>query len=257
VISVHHGRLAVILDTTRLADDAVPSHWRGAKPVNRFKVLPEATWAAADTSEVVARWDQLKESYFSAVDKAVGTSKIPPWWPSHDGNALQVLRDESGKSLPGPVLPSKDTVVDEGLLDLIDEFVRDYPESPAGREHIQQNLEAQASFRKSFADLKIRRAAGEDITDQVLVKLLPHSRNSGNLARGAWTTPAPVLKTDIKKIFENGKRAQPEDWPVIANLIMNFFESCEADSDNLNAACQTLAEHNPPKAFSPPFSVPD
>jgi len=61
-----------------------------------------------------------------------------------------------------------------------------------------------------------RRERGEDVTDLVLLKLLPHNDTEGNRERGAWVHIAPAIQKDIKTKYEGAGWTKPEDWPAIA-----------------------------------------
>lgn len=243
--SVSPGRVALLLDAGKLAPDSLPGHWGGAKYGTRWKVLPETTWTEGPAAEVLARWDQLKGSYFSAVDMAARKRATPPWWRHHDANALLLLREETGRELPDPALPGEHSLASDSLETLIEEFAAVYPPSSEGQKHIKDNLTSADAFRLSFEAIRQARVAGQDVTAAVLTKLLPHTDTANNLERGAWITPAPVFKTDVRKFLEAGGKATPEDWPRVASLIMDLFETCHADPGRLAEACATFVRDLP------------
>jgi hypothetical protein len=250
--SASPGALALLLDATVLPPDLLPEHWEGGKYKSRWKVLPDTTWTHGPTAEVLALWDKLEPSYLSAVDLAIAKGGMPPWWKHHDRIAMQVLREESGRDLPEPAQPENPNAASEpqdSLESLIDEFATTYPSSPEGLRHARDSLDATGFFQEAFASIRERRQAREDVTDAVLTKLLPHARRPGNIERGAWITTAPVYNTDIRKYFEAMGRAQPGDWPQVANLILDLFVTCLNDPRHLAEACETFTREVPVKGI--------
>lgn len=248
-MSVTPKGLSVLLDRSTLAPGLLPAHWSGAKYDRTFKIVEGATWACGPVAEVLGLWGQLKPSFEAAVGKVLARGGTPPWWRAHAPVAVQLLRDITGRDLPDAghqVVPASPV---ETLEDLVLEFVDDYPGSPAGRDHVAGNIEAETSFRAAFADLRARRRAGQDITADVLTRLLPHSRNKGNLERGAWICMAPALRTDVRMFLEAGHKAKPEDWPVVASLLMDLFETCADHPAQLAQACQAFIERTPAKGI--------
>ena len=249
VLTLRSDDLSFVLDSTLTNPGEIPGHWLNRDLDDRFKVVPELSWSRGPTQEVVSRWEDLRPSFFSAVEKACQTSQLSPWGRFHLNEAVDVLKGETGENLPYPDFSILSPSSLEEMLELIDEFVESYPPSQKGRDHIRLNIESQKSFLDSFARLKEKRKEGKDITDEVLVKLLPHANTPHNIEKGAWTTIAPVITRDIYQLFEGAKWASPNDWPEIANLIMDFFETCEGDPASLESACKTFAEKTPAKGF--------
>jgi MoxR-like ATPase len=259
-LALHVGTLSILLDTTVLPEGAVPPNWRGGRMGGHFKVVPGTTWTNGPTAEVLARWDVLGPSYYSAIGKTISKGSIPPWWKHHESSAMILLREETSLPLPDPQQPDRPTAAPEDLQSLIEEFATSYTSSQEGRNHTKLNLDAIAAFTKSFAELRPRHEAGDDITSHVLTRLLPHSNKPNNLARGAWITAAPVFNTDIRKLIEPTGRAKPEDWPLVANLIMELFETCADHADKLGEACQQFVDRNPVRgiqggALSPGLAI--
>lgn len=243
--SVEPGEIAFLLDANLLSQNSLPDNWRGGKSGSRWKVLPETTWAKGPAAEVLARWALIRDSYFSAVDMAAAKGATPPWWKHHDPNAMQLLREESGQTLPDPVQPAVRAQSKETLESLVEEFATKYPTSAEGRKHTQDSIDATEQFRASYALIRERWRTGDDVTDAVLTKLLPHSRRPGNLERGAWIATAPVYNTDIRRFLEASDKARPEDWPEVARLILNLFETCQQSPERIAEACETFARENP------------
>jgi len=248
-ISASPGGLSLLLDARMLVPDLLPEHWSGGKYKSRWKALPDTTWTHGPTAEVLALWSRLEPAYLSAVDLAIAKGATPVWWKHHDPNAMQVLREESGRDLPEPAQPASRSTPPESLESLVDEFATAYPPSPEGRKHARDNIDAIAFFKQAFESIRERRRAGEDVTVDVLTKLLPHSRTPINVERGAWITTAPVYKTDIRRFLEASGKARAEDWPRVAQLIMDLFETCLAEPGRLAEACERFSRELPVKGI--------
>jgi len=252
-LSFESGRISLLLDSEVLDVDSIPDSWGGYPTGKNFKVIPTVTYRIAPIDEIFSRWDQLKDSYFSAVKKAAATGTRSPWWKFHVPEAVDFIAEEAGEALPHPTFPEKpadDNSVDEAdLLPLVEEFLAAFPSSPDGIHHRDKVLKSRQVFRQSYADIKARKAAGEDVTNDVLLKLIPHADTPHNRGTGSWTTIAPVINKDMKALFEGGKWAEAKDWPEITNLILEFFGACEKDPANLEKACQDFDAKVPAKGF--------
>ncbi len=75
---------------------------------------------------------------------------------------------------------------------LFTEFLATYLPSPSGQRHIQFYEQSRTDARRYLDELKQAADQGEDVTDRVLLKLLPHSDTVGNRERGAFTHVAPL-----------------------------------------------------------------
>jgi hypothetical protein len=70
---------------------------------------------------------------------------------------------------------------------------------------------------------------------------LPHNDTAGNRERGAWVHIAPTIRGDVKRWFEGARWTRPEDWPVIADAILDFLHWCNEDPELLSEACSEFA----------------
>jgi 5-methylcytosine-specific restriction protein B len=100
---------------------------------------------------------------------------------------------------------------------LYEEFINsDYLDSLDGMRHLDAYEEERVQGRRNFESVLEARERGEDVTDLVLLKLLPHNDTEGNRERGAWVHIAPAIQKDIKTKYEGAGWTKPEDWPAIA-----------------------------------------
>ncbi len=72
----------------------------------------------------------------------------------------------------------------EALVERFQRFLHDYLDTPAGREHRQSQLREQKEVQDIYRDLRAKQQSGEDVTDDVLKRLLPYADNKGNRERG-------------------------------------------------------------------------
>ena len=124
---------------------------------------------------------------------------------------------------------------------LLAEFAGSYLVSPAGRDHLASYAKSRATGLANLATIRERRSRGEDVTDQILDGLLPHSNTPHNRKRGAWTFIAPAITKDIRTWFERKGWARPEDWPQVAAAILTVVETASAHPDRIDEASREFA----------------
>ncbi len=132
---------------------------------------------------------------------------------------------------------------------LFREFAGTYPSTPAGKRHIEAYEEARSRGRENLREVLSANARGEDVTELVLLKLLPHSDTASNRKKGAWTHIAPAVQGDIRRWFEGVGWAKPEDWPQIARALLGFILRCVEDPTRLAEACGEFSASPHSKGF--------
>lgn len=115
------------------------------------------------------------------------------------------------------------------FVQLFAEFLQEYPDSPDGLTHRQRYVSDKAQGVGNLKLVQDAAARGEDVTDLVLLKLLPYQDSNANRERGAWTTLAPVIQGDVRKWFERAGRAKPGTWDAIAQAILKLVTSATND----------------------------
>jgi hypothetical protein len=70
---------------------------------------------------------------------------------------------------------------------LFEECAREYLAKAEGREHQAAYEKARERARASYAEIVAARDAGEDVTDRVLLELLPYTDRASNRKNGAWS----------------------------------------------------------------------
>ncbi|MBI1299672.1 AAA domain-containing protein [bacterium] len=132
---------------------------------------------------------------------------------------------------------------------LFAEFARTYPHTPDGQRHIEGYAVGRQSAQENWSAVKRMAERGEDVTDAVLLKLLPYSDSKNNREKGAWIHLAPTINGDIKKWYENAGWTKPEDWPRVTRAIFEFVQRCVDHPEQLAAACLEFAQRPYAKGF--------
>lgn len=81
---------------------------------------------------------------------------------------------------------------------LFQEFLHCYPSTPDGLRHLSTYNEQRKQGKRNFETVINALENGENITDLVLLKLLPYTDTEDNKKRGAWIHIEPVLGKDIR-----------------------------------------------------------
>jgi 5-methylcytosine-specific restriction protein B len=120
-------------------------------------------------------------------------------------------------------------------------FLNDYPSSESGKAHRVLYTDAREAAKANYQEIVAADQRGEDITELVLLKLLPYSDTANNRARGAWIHWAPSINGNIHKWYESAGWIDSHQWPEIAQAIWNFVERCNAEPDQYQHACTEFA----------------
>lgn len=116
---------------------------------------------------------------------------------------------------------------------LFREFASSYPYTADGLRHIAAYDEQRRQGCRNFAAIATAAECGEDVTEAVLLQLLPHMNSPGNRRKRAWIHMAGC--EDLQSSFEK------EDWPFIASAILRFIRRCNEDSSQLSTACREFS----------------
>jgi len=132
---------------------------------------------------------------------------------------------------------------------LFEEFARTYPGTTGGQQHIEGYERGREDARRNYGAIIAAVDRGEDVSEQVLLKLLPHADSDSNRQKGAWICLAPAVTGDVKRWFERKGWAKPDDWPAIAEAILYFVRRCTGDPLELQAACEAFDDSPYSKGF--------
>ncbi len=126
---------------------------------------------------------------------------------------------------------------------LIAEFKESFASTEAGQRHLETYAPTREAGRANFKSVCDAADRGQDVTDQVLLKLLPHWDTPYNREHGAWLHFAPVVTRNVKVWFESVGWAHPEKWPELANRILQFVRSVTENPKTLITACEEFSSH--------------
>ncbi|KUK97204.1 MAG: ATPase [Methanothrix harundinacea] len=135
------------------------------------------------------------------------------------------------------------------FIELFREFADSYPPTSKGQSHLEHYDEERKEGKKNFEAILQSEERGEDVTDAVLMKLLPYEDTKANREMGYWISIASVFKVDVKKKLEASGWVKPEDWPKVAEAILRFVLRCYDRPDELKAACDEFSNSPYSKGF--------
>jgi 5-methylcytosine-specific restriction enzyme B len=145
----------------------------------------------------------------------------------------------------GQVTPERQQTLER----LIEEFGRTYLSTEEGASHVARYPEIREEARRNLEQVVAARNAGQDVTDLVLTKLLPHQDTPANRARGAWIHVAPAIAGDVKTKYENAGWVEPENWPHVSTAILNLVERVAGEPDTIEAAAKHLEDSGRGRGF--------
>jgi hypothetical protein len=141
------------------------------------------------------------------------------------------------------------------LPELVAWFLQRFIHQPAGQAWLARQAADAAFARAAFDDICRRADAGEDVTERVLVKLLPHRDTPFNRQRGAWTSRQAVINREIKLWFQNvGWVPDEAAWRVIAGNLLRLLRTLERGPQQ--AALDAFAASPLSKGFRAGFLSP-
>lgn len=156
-----------------------------------------------------------------------------------------------GKISDQPIDNERDMIITtekrDELLSLFQEFVT-YLLTPEGEKHSAYYQRAHEESRKNIENIKFRFDQGEDVTNEVLAKLLPYSDIPSNRENGYWISIAPAFSTDVKIKFE-AAGWRKDGWSEVANAILSFVLRCDEQPDQLSKACTEFSDSPYSKGF--------
>jgi 5-methylcytosine-specific restriction protein B len=137
----------------------------------------------------------------------------------------------------------------EEIERLFVEFAESYPNTEAGKQHASLYEKVRVEARQNYQGILDADARQEDITDAVLLKLLPYNESPSNREKRAWVHVAPAITGDIKAWFETKGWVKHEDWPRIAKAILRFVQKANENPSNVLAACLEFSSLEYTKGF--------
>lgn len=137
----------------------------------------------------------------------------------------------------------------EQLAELFDECVSDYLLAEQGQGHMRAFPAVREQGRRNFDEVLVAKERGEDITDLVLLKLLPYTDSKKHREQGAWIHVAPAIMGDIRNWFGSVGWQKEEDWPDVSLALFDFVQECKNNPELLSDACKRLYDLPYTKGF--------
>jgi len=131
------------------------------------------------------------------------------------------------------------------FVKLFQEFVNSYPYTPDGLRHIAAYKEQRQQGRRNFEAIAAAAESGEDVTESVILQLLPYQDSPTNRKRGAWIHINPCIQ---KKLVLHSKLYKLDQWsilpvrPRIADYIIYFVGCCNEEPSRLYSVCRDFLE---------------
>ncbi len=135
------------------------------------------------------------------------------------------------------------------FVGLFRKFASTYLSAPDGRRYMDLCDEGRGQARRNFENINVAFSRGEDITEEVLLKLLPYTDSMANRQKEAWIHTAPVISENVKEWFQKSGLTQPDSWPLVAKAVLLFVRRCIEEPRQLSAACADFSELPYCKAF--------
>lgn len=133
--------------------------------------------------------------------------------------------------------------------DLVAECSQTFLATPEGEAHRLAYGRARQSAQQNYATIAQLEAQGIDITDAILLKLLPHTDSEPHRAQGAWIHPAAFITGDMRRWYEASGVTRADAWPTIAQALWKLIKRCLADPADLADACAEFAAEPATKGF--------
>ena len=128
------------------------------------------------------------------------------------------------------------------FIRLFQEFISSYPYTPEGLRHTAAYEKQRQQGKRNFEAIATAAEFGEDVTEAVLLQLLPYTDSANNRQKGAWIHNAPYINGDLKGWLEKSGWTKSEDWSFIAQAILRFVRHCNDVPSQLLAACLEFLE---------------
>jgi hypothetical protein len=223
---------------------------RCAHRVFAFRAVEGVTAYVLPDADLDRLWPAIDKAFREGISAAARSSRQTPYSRSHSSGLLEYVRSSTGRSLPEPRYDGGTGQPRmEEFQQLWDEFLEEYFETEKGRKHLEMYARHRAEGKHNYETILTKSMNGEDVTDLVLLKLLPHMNSKGNREREAWIFVAPAVTKDLKQWFEGAGWTKPADWPRVAGGILEFIRRSLVDEESFKRACMDFASLEYSKGF--------
>jgi 5-methylcytosine-specific restriction enzyme B len=224
----------------------------------RRAMRPDDLWAEIEKRDLVETTGRTPQAtlYTVLMRKSVN------WRPADDMSARRFYRNGDGAiGLWAHLSPAQQratltalqqpgTVRKSELDKLLAEYVETYLAKDEVKSFVLSYEAERVAARTNFERIEELEQGGSDITDAVLLGLLPHTDTANHRTAGAWTSHAPAIQGDVRKWFENSGWVKPKDWAQIARMILEFVRSSIASPEHIAARVSALTSNPLSKGFS-------
>jgi signal peptidase I len=149
-------------------------------------------------------------------------------------------------------LPASSAVLPERrdeLADLLEEFREDYIGSEDAATNFARYQPSRDVGQRNFEAILGAVAAGKDVTEDVLLGLLPYDSAVLKSSPKAWAHVAPVFAVDVRRKFEGSGWVQKKAWPDVARAILSFVQTASKKPAEVGAACTAFSALPESKGF--------
>lgn len=115
---------------------------------------------------------------------------------------------------------------------LAKKYEKEYLNTEQGKKHLQSYDKEKKEVRRIFERIKEKYEKGDDITEDVLRNLLPHSNTKYIRERGYRVSIWAAITKDIKIWFEHAGWQKKENWPEVAKSIFKLIDGLIKDKNN-------------------------
>ncbi len=159
-------------------------------------------------------------------------------WVAHDVEA----RDDRRSSA---ILPERR----QEFAALLEEFREEYVGSAGAETNFARYRPDREKGRENFNAIDASLAAGQDITEGVLLGLLPYDAAAVKASPKAWRHVAPVFAVDVRRKFEGSGWVRKQAWPRVARAIFDLVQAADAHPADIGSLCAAFSESKESKGF--------
>ena len=148
---------------------------------------------------------------------------------------------------------SEPVVQGQGFSGLVDRFYSEFFTQIEGRTHIALYSEATRSILKNLETVRQAKLNHKPLSPLVFNLLLAHKNTRPSRDQGRWISPAPVITKDLISWFEGAGWHKKNGWEETATALLEMFEGCLANKNNLQASLTTFANRKDSTGFKVGF----
>ncbi|MBD2455382.1 AAA family ATPase [Nostoc sp. FACHB-87] len=141
------------------------------------------------------------------------------------------------------------------FVQLFQKFINSYLHTASGINYRNLYSQQRQQGCRNFEAIVTAVDSGENVTELVLLQLLPYERNN-NIQRGNWIHTNSHISKDIKECLEGANLIEPENWQLISLEILKFVRCCNDNPKQLSAACREFLQMPYSKYFQTEILTP-